>query len=139
MCCAHGPNGTRCRVTTRFGRLEVSGSDDNEVLAVYMQVHRLRMQTWAAWRAGSFYLLCFTVISVIYLAIARMVVPWLVPVVLPATLVGFVVLGALQQRQDGQLSEHGLITLLKAALRTARPHSEATPPDSGASSPRAER
>lgn len=67
-----------------------------------------------------FYLLVLTVVTILFLAAASIVPLWVLPVVIIGAVIGLVVIGGLQLRQDGRVSEQGLVTLIKASLRTAR-------------------
>jgi 4-amino-4-deoxy-L-arabinose transferase-like glycosyltransferase len=107
-------------MTQRRYRYEIVGVDSNEVLAVMREVHRQRLQESAPWRAGMFYLLCLAIVAGVFLAVARLVPYWALPLIVVAALIGVVIVGALQQRQDGSISEKGLLGLIKAAFRTAR-------------------
>lgn len=101
------------------GGYRVSGSSADDVVKVVQELERQKLSSRGPWRAGVFYILCLTAVCVVFLAVSRLAPIWLVPVVLVAALVGLLVLGSLQQRQDGRMSERGFLDLMQAALRTA--------------------
>jgi hypothetical protein len=78
-----------------------------------------------------FYLLCLVVVTALFLAVAQVVPVWTLPVVIVAALIGVGVLGALQLRQDGRVSEKGMLTLFRAAFRNARALGANQPPGAG--------
>jgi len=78
-----------------------------------------------------FYLLCLVVVTVLFLAVANLVPAWTLPIVIVAALIGVSVLGALQLRQDGRVSEKGMLTLVRAAFRNARSLGGTQPPVGG--------
>jgi hypothetical protein len=107
------------------GRYEIRGHVD-DVVAVLQETQRQRSADRGPWRTGLFYLLCLAFVAAVLLAVVRIVPLWIVPLVLATTLSGVAIVGALQQRHDGKISERGMRGLIKAALRTARPASGTT-------------
>ena len=125
----HCPN---CGVTlgprTRYS---VYGTDSADVIKVMREIERQRLSTRSPWRAGLFYLTCLAVVTALALVVARLVDWWILPIVMIVALVSMVVLGALQLRQDGKLTEPGLTSLIGASFRTAKsvlPQAQGTPP-----------
>ncbi|MDR7280623.1 hypothetical protein [Catenuloplanes atrovinosus] len=94
------------------------------------EIERQRLAAGTPWRAGLFYLTCLTVVTAIGLVAARAVDWWILPIVLTAALVSVVVIGALQLRQDGKISEKTLASLIGAAFRTAKSVLPSQPPPS---------
>lgn len=107
-------------LTTRSFQYEVRGANAAEVAEVARELERQRLANQGPWRAGLFYLTCLVTITVVILAASKMVPLWALPVVVIAALISLVVLGALQLRQDGKVSEKNLLQLITAAFRTAR-------------------
>ncbi|GAA0908670.1 hypothetical protein [Virgisporangium aurantiacum] len=112
-------------------RYSVHGTDSADVIKVMKEIERQRLATQSPWRAGLFYLTCLSVVTALVLVVARLVDWWILPIVMVTALVSVVVLGALQLRQDGKITERGLISLIAASFRTAKsvlPQSQGTPP-----------
>jgi Flp pilus assembly protein TadB len=85
------------------------------------------------WKSGLFYLFAAVVLTVVFMVAASILPWWTVPVVIVGALIGLVVLGAFQLRQDGKISEKGLISLITASFRAARSIATSRPPaDPGA-------
>ncbi|QIY95645.1 hypothetical protein HEP87_18405 [Streptomyces sp. S1D4-11] len=129
------PSGMRqcenCSATFSSGRsgriASISGANSAEVADILKLVEIQRLASRGPWRAGVFYLLALAVITTLFLVVGSTLPAWTLPVVLLGALVGVVVIGALQLRQDGQLSEKGLLVLIQAAFRTARSFGQSQP------------
>jgi ribosomal protein L37E len=109
----------------------VHGRDSAAVIEVMREIERQRLAAQSPWRAGLFYLTCLTTVTVLALVVARLVDWWVLPIVMLVALVCVVVLGALQLRQDGKITEKSLIRILAASFRTAKsvlPQSQNPPP-----------
>lgn len=109
----------------------VHGTDSADVIKVMKEIERQRLAMQGPWRAGLFYLTCLTLVTSLALVVARLVDWWVLPIVMVVALVSVVVLGALQLRQDGKITERGLISLIAASFRTAKsvlPQSQGTLP-----------
>lgn len=80
------------------------------------------------WATGSFYLAAFLMVGVLFLVIARTVSPFVLPIVLIASMLGVSIIGALQLRNDTRLSEKNFLELMSLALKSLpllkRRHSE---------------
>jgi len=120
---------TRCyaQFSTR-GRYSVQEANAEDVVRVITEYQRQRMASRGPWRAGLFYLLCLVVLATLILVISQHVSIWVLPVVVFAALLGVVVLGALQLRQDGRVSEKTLLAMVNAALRNAKSLGVGPPP-----------
>jgi len=97
---------------------EISGSNVEDVLRVHHKVATSAQRPLSPWASGSFYLVALVIITIIFLAVGRLVSVWLIPVVLVAGLLGFTVVGAFQLRQDDRLSERNFVSLMRLALST---------------------
>jgi hypothetical protein len=110
-----------CGTCSASGRgYAVSGYDAREVADVVRVFEQQRLANQGPWRAGMFYLTCLAVICAVFLVVAQVASVWILPVIAAASIISVVVLGALQLRQDNRLSEAGLVSLVSAALRSAR-------------------
>jgi hypothetical protein len=82
-------------------------------IAARQQAARLR----SPWFSGLFYLTVVVVVGVLVLAIARLVSVWALPVAIAGAVLLVSVVGALQMRQDGRLSERNFLRLMGDTLR----------------------
>jgi hypothetical protein len=98
---------------------QVEGANADDVVKVVRELERQRLANRGPWRAGLFYLLCLAVVTTVFLVASNLAPIWALPMVLAAAIIGVVVLGALQQRQDGRLTERGFVSVVGAALRNA--------------------
>lgn len=69
------------------------------------------------WISGSFYLAVMLIITSLFLVIAKLVHPIIFPVVCIAAFLGVSIIGALQLRHDGSLSEKNFIELMALTFR----------------------
>ncbi|MGE5765118.1 MAG: hypothetical protein ACM3ZF_14955 [Mycobacterium leprae] len=88
--------------------LEQSDKEDMEAVAA----SKLR----GPWASGAFYLLTALVLLTALAVIARTIDPWVLPVVIAAAVVLLTLIGALQLRQDGRLSQKRFAELIRLAL-----------------------
>jgi TRAP-type uncharacterized transport system fused permease subunit len=69
------------------------------------------------WFSGLFYLTVVVVIVMLLLAVARILAAWVLPIVVLAAVFLVSIVGALQMRQDDQLSERGFLRLMADVFR----------------------
>jgi hypothetical protein len=109
----HVPGGTT---------IKVEGMDASEVEHVSRLLAQDAHERHAArrvgpWVSGTFYLLALLLVLAILAIVANVVSFWVFPAVIVGGLLGLSVIGALQLRQDEQLSERGFIDLMGLTLR----------------------
>jgi hypothetical protein len=116
------------RLESGSRRLHITGANPDDVVKVMREAERQRLASQGPWRAGLFYLTSIVVITTILLVVARSLPVWTLPIVLAAAVVTLVVLGALQQRQHGKITEKGLISLIgRRCVRQSCSFRDATP------------
>ncbi|HYH79446.1 MAG TPA: hypothetical protein VEX86_06605 [Longimicrobium sp.] len=69
------------------------------------------------WLSGSFYLTAATVIIALLAGVSRVISPWVIPAVLVGGILMLSVVGAMQLKNDRQLSDAGFLTLMGEALK----------------------
>lgn len=74
------------------------------------------VQPRSAWANGSFYLVVFAVVMTLLLVLGRTVPVYVLPVVLIAGAVFVPIIGALQLKQDGRLSDKSFLELIKLVI-----------------------
>ena len=108
-------------IATPSWRLDVSGDRAEEVKDVARTVAADMANRGAPgrtpWLSGSFYLAAIVVLVALFLVVAQIASPWLFPLVVIAGILALSVVGALQLRQDSNLSETSFIKLMALALR----------------------
>lgn len=122
---------THCRscgativITPEATSIQVEGTDADDVERVTSRLatdhgdaaRRADAQIRGPWATGSFYLAVFVVIVALLLATARLVPVWALPLIVVGALLGLVIVGALQLRQDDRLKEEGFLELMRLAL-----------------------
>jgi hypothetical protein len=69
------------------------------------------------WFSGAFYLVCTLLLLTALTIVAGSVNPWLFPIIVTGAFAGMVLIGALQLKNDGRLSEAKFMQLVDLALR----------------------
>lgn len=122
--------GCHARATVRRGRVtgfEVSGTSASEVQAVSRELvqdvaeqrdaHRVR----SPWYSGAFYLSAAAVLIVLLLAVGHWAPWYAVPLVILGAITLLIIIGSLQMRQDGNLSDRGFVRVMGDVLRHVPP------------------
>ena len=68
------------------------------------------------WPSGLYYLTAFLTVLAVLLVIARLLPLWTIPVIAVCSLLGVSVIGGLQLRHDGRLSERGFLRLMMTSV-----------------------
>jgi hypothetical protein len=110
-------------ITPKSTIIKVEGADADEVEQVADRLaaehgdaaRRADAQIRGPWATGSFYLAVILILVAALLAAARLVPVWAFPVIVVGALLGTVVVGALQLRQD-RLREEGFLELMRLTL-----------------------
>ena len=97
--------------------LEVEGTDANEVqnvTAALMEKSQMKspQKNPSPWASGSFYLTVFVVVIASLLVVANTIPIIALPLVLLGGIIALSVIGALQLRQDSQLSQRNFLELM---------------------------
>jgi hypothetical protein len=111
-------------ITPKSTIVKVEGADADDVEQVAARLaaehgdaaRRADAQVRGPWATGSFYLAVIVVLVAALLAAARVVPMWAVPVIVVGALLGTVVVGALQLRQDDRLKQEGFLELMRLTL-----------------------
>ena len=115
-----------CAATIRIGDaehvLKVEGSNADEVKHVSESLmEKLEQQTASSirnpWVSGSFYLAAIVILITLFLVVAKTVNFVVLPIVIIGGLLAVSLLGALQLRQDRNLSEKNFIELMAFTLK----------------------
>ncbi len=69
------------------------------------------------WNSGSFYLVAMVIIISLFFVVAKMVTPFVFPVVLITSLIGVSIIGALQLLQDTSLNEENFLKLMGLSFK----------------------
>jgi hypothetical protein len=102
--------------------IRVSGVNADEVQRVSQALLKDEREAYAnarvgPWASGSFYLLAILLTLALLGVLASGVRVWMLPVLVVGGVLGLSVIGGLQLRQDGALSERGFIELMGLTLR----------------------
>ena len=103
--------------------IRVEGVDAEEVsrvtrdllkdFAIQHEVRKLR----SPWVSGTFYLAAVIVVIALLLVVTTVAPAWALPLVIIGAVLLVAVVGALQLRQDDQLSDEGFVKLMSETLR----------------------
>jgi hypothetical protein len=116
-----------CSSTFDFGRsgkvhLNVQGKNADEVERVAHNLAKLMHQQQEArklkspWFSGIFYVAALVVVGAVLLVLGRYLSAWVLPFAVVGAALLLMVVGALQMRQDDQLSERGFLKLMGDVL-----------------------
>jgi hypothetical protein len=106
----------------RAARIEVEGTNSNEVsevsrdLMTHVKAHGTG-QSMSAWVNGSFYLVAVVSLIALLLIAGKMLSVWVLPVIIVGGLLLVTVVGALQLRQDSNLSQQNFLKLMTLAFQ----------------------
>jgi xanthine/uracil permease len=115
-----------CGAKVKIGKttISVEGKNAGEVLMVASALSAEaaaresdRVIRKSPWATGSFYLAAVVVIVLLILAVAKTVSAWVLPPMVVGTVILLSVIGALQLRHDGALSEKNFLALMYAAFK----------------------
>jgi len=81
--------------------------------AIQHEVRKLR----SPWVSGTFYLAAVIVVIALLLVVTTVAPAWALPLVIIGAVLLVAVVGALQLRQDDQLSDEGFVKLMSETLR----------------------
>jgi hypothetical protein len=105
--------------------IEVSGTDAKEVEKVSSSIlthtksdHLLKPYQRSPWSSGLFYLFAAVILLAAVLVVARIVPIIILPIALVFAALSLSIIGALQLRQDNQLSEKGFLILMLQRLKS---------------------
>ena len=104
-------------------RINVSGMNAKEVASVARQLaadataRKQIVKLRSPWFSGLFYLTVVVVIVMMLLVVGRVLALWALPLVILGAVFLVSVVGALQMRQDDQLSERGFLRLMADVFR----------------------
>lgn len=84
------------------------------IKAARSEIEPLRRNPWVS---GSFYLAVFAIVASLFLAIAQVVPPLAVPIVIIGAILGVSIIGAFQLRFDESLSERSFLELMALTFR----------------------
>jgi hypothetical protein len=91
----------------------------DQITSARRRVDRERQESpRSPWATGSFYLAALLVVGLLFLVIARTVSPFVLPIVLIASLLAISIIGALQLRNDTRLSEKSFLNLMALTLKS---------------------
>jgi len=111
-------------VTATDIKIQVSGANADEVHRVsaglLTKSRELPVRTMPnnPWLSGSFYLFAVVLLIIVALTAARIVTVFMLPIVLIFGIVALSVVGAMQLRHDGNLSEKSFLSLMLASLKS---------------------
>jgi hypothetical protein len=101
--------------------IQVSGTNADEVLRVakaLVEQRAERSKLASPWVSGSFYLCCVVVIVAVVLIAGKILSFLALPIVIVASILLVMIVGAFQQRQDDRLSEKSFLQLMLATLKS---------------------
>ncbi len=106
-------------IRARDWTIEVSGerAEDVKLVAGTVAADLTLGRHTSPWRSGSFYVVAIVVLVVLFLAVAKVVSGWLVPIVAVAAIIALTVVGAMQLRHDNRLADKSFVSLVGVALR----------------------
>jgi hypothetical protein len=102
----------RCHL--HLGQAGSIAGEPDDVIRVYRATFAARRPS--PWVSGSFYLATFVAVLTAAFAVTRLLPLWVVPPAFLVSLIAVLLVGALQLRHDGRLTEGGFLQLMKATM-----------------------